>query len=263
MLSSETERTPSSPPLSSCRTRPWRATRPSTQEAASPSSDMLTVSPREGPRRPPQRPPSSSPSKLKTLLLYFHGNQLLDHRPRRGMAERAATSHRARENRTAVLVSTDPPPSRTNWTRRVPPPVLTGRDRLCRSGGRSASPPGHAPQSACRPRWRPTSHRGTWHWHCTSHFWIPYCTNQCISHSRVSFSRIIIILSRVYVQSLTPSASTPPTEAGGPRLSCAPRKTREALTCARARAPHPPRNNRTRRVLHPVLIGHAAFFTPY
>ena len=28
-------------------------------------------------------------------------------------------------------------------------------------------------------------------------------------------------------------------------------------------APFPPRTNRTRRVLHPVLIGHAASLTPY
>ena len=27
--------------------------------------------------------------------------------------------------------------------------------------------------------------------------------------------------------------------------------------------PPPPRTNRTRRVLHPILIGHAASFTPY
>ena len=39
---------------------------------------------------------------------------------------------------------------------------------------------------------------------------------------------------------------------------------REALARQEQASPPPPlRTNRTRRVLHPVLIGHAASFTPY
>ena len=127
------------------------------------------------------------------------------------------------------LLLPPPPPPRTKWTRRVPHPVRSSRS-CCR------------PRGAAHPRSRkPGATRGSFSAHC-------------VNSPRLLLSRTSGCVSGLYLG----AAGEPASEQGGRTtgLQTAERVRRE--TRGGAPPPAPPRTKWTRRVPHPVLIGHAA-----
>ena len=153
-------------------------------------------------------------------------------------------------SRPASLLRAPPAPSRTKWTRRVPHPVLIGRSRPPPSRGAALSWVMAVPRATrgpCLPGVTPRRGAGRSCATCLPRSWRGNATSRC-SHSSRRASR-----------------ATAGATAGAAAVAAAVGRSAWCwtITWAAARLPPPLRTNRTRRVLHPVLIGHAASFTPY